>query len=283
MGQFVTVIESDSKVTGNSSDLRRFALGLEYDGTNYSGWQIQNHASSIQQRLNEAVSTVANEPVACTAAGRTDAGVHATGQAVHFDAHAERQPYAWVLGINSNLPDDINVLWVKEVPSDFHARYSATGRTYRYVILNRKVRSALLRHRAWWVPQPLDVDLMATAAAHLIGKPDFSSFRAASCQSKSPVREIRRLDTERLDEQIIIECEANAFLQHMVRNIVGSLVEVGRGNEAPDWLRRLLQARDRRLAGMKAPPEGLFLTGVKYSSERARQDLSPQGGSDFFG
>jgi len=251
----------------NISEFNRIALGLEYDGTNYNGWQIQDHAPSIQGSLNSSISKVADETVSCVGAGRTDAGVHASGQVIHFDTRAEREPRSWLLGINSDLETDINVLWARAVGSDFHARYSAIGRTYRYVILNRPVRSALARARAWWVYQEIDVTAMAVAARNLLGKHDFSSFRASGCQSKTPVREIRRFDVSRVGDWIVVECEANAFLHHMVRNIVGTLVAIGRGDAQPEWICTLLQVRDRRAAGITAPPMGLTLTQVEYPQE----------------
>jgi tRNA pseudouridine38-40 synthase len=247
--------------------LRRLAIGIEYDGTNYNGWQSQSHAPSIQSSLNVALSSVADEPVACIGAGRTDSGVHASGQIAHFDTLAERTQRSWLLGINSNLADDINVVWVKPVAEEFHARYSALSRSYRYVILNRPVRSALSRLGAWWVRQPLDIESMRIAAQYLLGRHDFSSFRASGCQAKTPVRELRRLDIEVSGEWVRVECEANAFLHHMVRNLMGSLVRVGRGVESPEWMRTLLASRDRRLADITAPAAGLVLTHVGYPPE----------------
>ena len=243
---------------------RRVAIGLEYDGTHYKGWQIQSHAPSIQETLNRAVSRVADEPVDCVGAGRTDTGVHAEAQVAHFDTAAGRPPRSWVLGINSNLPDDINVLWATEVSHDFHARYSATDRTYRYRILNRPVRSALERHRAWWVRQPLDESAMAAGAAHFVGEHDFSAFRAAGCQSKTPMRKVRRLDVQRDASLVTVTIAANAFLHHMVRNIVGTLVRIGKGEADPQWVVDLLAGRDRKLAGMTAPAAGLTLVSVHY-------------------
>jgi tRNA pseudouridine38-40 synthase len=247
--------------------VRRLVLGLEYDGTNYNGWQVQSHAPSIQASLNKALSAVADEKVACVGAGRTDTGVHASCQVVHFDTTAHRETRSWLLGINSNLADDLNALWVREVAADFHARFSARARIYRYEILNRPVRSGLERHRAWWVRRPLDVEAMREAARHLIGKHDFSSFRASACQSSSPVRDIRRLDIRADGARITLECEANAFLHHMVRNIVGSLAKVGHGEAEPGWIESLLGKRDRRLADITAPPSGLYLTRIEYPPE----------------
>ncbi len=243
---------------------RRVAVGLEYDGTAYNGWQIQPHAPSVQAVLNAAVAAVAAEPVDCVGAGRTDTGVHAEGQVVHFDTGSARTPRQWVLGINSNLPDDVNVLWAVAVAQDFHARYGATERGYRYRILNRPVRSALERHRAWWVRQPLDMGVMVTAAADLVGKHDFSAFRAAACQANSPLRDVRRVDVSRQGEIVTVHIAANAFLHHMVRNIVGTLVRIGIGEAAPDWVAALLAGRDRKLAGITAPAAGLSLISVHY-------------------
>lgn len=242
----------------------RFAIGVEYDGSAYNGWQIQPHAPSIQQSLNEALSAVADAPLECTGAGRTDTGVHATGQVAHFETSAKRSLRSWLLGINSNLPADISVLWIAPVEGDFHARFSAISRAYRYVILNRPVRSALERDRCWWVRQPLRHERMQAAAAYLLGENDFSSFRAAACQSHSAVRTISQLDVERDGDHIVVECAANAFLHHMVRNIMGSLVRVGRGDEEAGWVKQVLDSRDRKLSGMTAPAAGLTLTSVGY-------------------
>ncbi len=242
----------------------RLALGIEYDGTGYCGWQTQPDAPNIQDTLNAALSVVACESISSIAAGRTDSGVHASGQVAHFDTTADRPSQAWTFGVNSNLPDDICVLWARSVSEDFHARYSATARAYRYVILNRSLRSALWRHRCWWVRQSLDVDAMRRAASYLLGTHDFSAFRAAACQAKSPVRTIRSLSVIQTRQTITVKCEANAFLHHMVRNIVGSLVHVGRGEEPAAWIRDVLAARDRRVSGMTAPAQGLELIGVRY-------------------
>ena len=243
---------------------RRLAMGVEYDGTLYHGWQYQPHAPSIQECLNAAISVVADAPTTCIGSGRTDTGVHAAGQVVHFETRAERSLRSWQLGINSNLPDDINIIWIKEVDAQFHARYSAVKRTYRYTILNRPVRSALARHRAWWLRQPLDESAMAGSVECLLGLHDFSSFRAAGCQSHSPLRDMKRIDVRRKRDWIFVDCQANAFLHHMVRNIVGSLVEIGRGERPVDWMQTLLAARDRKLAGITAPAMGLVLPRIDY-------------------
>jgi tRNA pseudouridine38-40 synthase len=243
---------------------QRFAIGLEYDGAAFNGWQIQPHAPSVQQALNEALSVVAAAPVVCTGAGRTDTGVHASGQVAHFDASSVRSLRSWLLGVNSNLPAEISVFWIAQVESDFHARFSALSRSYQYVIFNRPVRSALERTRAWWVYQTVDHERMCQAAACLLGEHDFSSFRASSCQAHSAVRTIQHLSVERKGDFIFIKCRANAFLHHMVRNLVGSLVRVGKGEESAGWIAEILAARDRRVSGITAPACGLTLTEVEY-------------------
>ena len=242
----------------------RFALGLEYDGTRFSGWQRQDHADSIQGVVEDALSRVANETVAVTAAGRTDAGVHALGQVAHFESGAARTLRSWMLGANSNLPREVSVTWVRQVAGDFHARYTAVARTYDYLILNQPARPALHRARAWWIHGELDVDAMRAAAPLLIGEHDFSAFRAAQCQARTPMRDLQLLEVRRSGPFIRFTCRANAFLHHMVRNIVGSLVAIGRGEEKPGWLRDVLDAKDRRAAGMTAEPGGLYLAEVHY-------------------
>lgn len=245
----------------------RLALGLEYDGSAYNGWQVQSHAPSVQGALNRALSAVADAPVSTLAAGRTDAGVHALGQVVHFDTPVVRGQKAWQLGANSQLPDDMAVLWVREVPAGFHARHSALSRSYRFVVLNRPVRPALERLRAWWVRLPLDADAMQEAARCLLGEHDFSAFRAAGCQASTPVRRLLSLEVRRQGERVVIDCRANGFLYHMVRNIAGSLVRVGLGETDPDWLGELLAGRDRKAAAPTAPAQGLYLAGVEYPEE----------------
>ncbi len=245
----------------------RLAIGIEYDGTPFCGWQRQDHAPSIQAAVERAITSVADEPVAVRAAGRTDAGVHAMGQVGHFDSSARRQPHAWVRGANSILPREISIRWIREVPDSFDARYSAQARTYHYVILNRAERSALYRDRAWWVAADLDLPAMQAAAAGLLGEHDFSAFRAAQCQARSPTRVLQHLELRRSGAFIVVECRANAFLHHMVRNLVGSLVRVGKGEESPQWLQAVLRGRDRRVAGMTAAAGGLYLTRVHYPAE----------------
>lgn len=242
----------------------RIALGLEYDGSAYAGWQSQPHAQCIQANLEQALSFVADQPVAVTAAGRTDAGVHAHMQVVHFDTTARRSGRAWTLGANTRLPADISALWAREVPAAFHARYSALSRSYRYLILNRTARPALDRLRAGWVRQPLDAQRMREAAGWLVGEHDFSSFRAAECQSSTPRRQVHSIDIDRRGDELSIEVTANAFLHHMVRNIVGVLISIGTGDREPIWARTVLEARDRRRGGITAPPQGLYLVGVRY-------------------
>lgn len=244
--------------------MSRIAVGIEYDGSAYAGWQSQPDTTTIQQAVERALSVIAAEPVNLTCAGRTDAGVHAWGQVAHFDTSATRAARSWVLGANSELPKDLSVSWAFPVPAHFHARYSASARTYRYVILNRDVRSALLARRATWIHQPLDVAAMAQAALALEGEHDFSAFRSSACQAKSPIRRLERLGVERRGDFVIIEATANAFLHHMVRNIAGLLITVGKGEERSQWALDVLNGRDRRLGAATAPAAGLYLLGVRY-------------------
>lgn len=245
----------------------RLAIGIEYDGSNYNGWQRQRVGTGVQEVLESAVSAVADEAVDIVCAGRTDTGVHATGQVGHFDTRAERSDRGWLLGVNSALPDDINLRWVRPVSDDFHARFSATGRRYTYRILNRLVRSSLQRQRCWWVYAELDVEAMQEAAQLLLGEHDFSAFRAAGCQARSPVRELTSIGVRREGDWIILDVSANAFLQHMVRNITGTLVSVGSGQQTTGWVRDVLESRDRKMGGITAPPQGLTLTAVEYPDE----------------
>ncbi|MCH9698945.1 MAG: tRNA pseudouridine(38-40) synthase TruA [Gammaproteobacteria bacterium] len=245
----------------------RIALGIEYDGTAYHGWQFQEHCISIQACVDAAISRVANHPVRSTCAGRTDAGVHALQQVVHFDTEAKRTEYAWIMGINSALPDDIRIIWAVSVPASFHARNSAIARSYRYCILNRRVKPALDRHRLCWFYKPLDETLMQSGTQYLIGEHDFTSFRSAGCQSNSPFRRIYTIDVSRKDDCIWVSIIGNAFLHHMVRNIIGVLLEVGSGQHEPQWVDQVLKARDRKAAGITASSSGLYFSGVYYPNE----------------
>jgi tRNA pseudouridine38-40 synthase len=246
--------------------MTRIALGIEYDGSAYSGWQSQSHARSVQGELESALSRVADHPVAITAAGRTDAGVHALAQVVHFDTAAARPLQAWVLGANAETADDVSVLWAQPVAGDFHARYSALSRSYVYRVLNRPMRPALDRGRVCWRRRLLDAGRMHDAAQALVGEHDFTSFRAAQCQSSTPVRRLFEVSVVRNGEFIDIRVRANAFLHHMVRNIAGTLLAVGSGDRAPGWVGEVLAARDRTQAGVTAPPQGLYFAGVEYPS-----------------
>ncbi|HEX4299580.1 MAG TPA: tRNA pseudouridine(38-40) synthase TruA [Gammaproteobacteria bacterium] len=250
--------------------MTRYALGIEYDGSAFMGWQRQPHPGrTVQAAVEEALAKVADHPVDVVCAGRTDTGVHASGQVIHFDTEARRDLRGWLLGTNSNLPPDVAAGWIKDMPEDFHARFKATARQYRYLILNRGTRPALTRSELTWVYRPLEVEPMQAAAGNLIGKHDFSAFRSVDCQAKQPVRTLRRLDVRREAERIIVDVVADGFLHHMVRNIVGVLLEVGQGRRAPAWSREVLEGRDRALGGVTAPAYGLTLVAVEYPAEFA--------------
>lgn len=242
----------------------RLALGIEYDGSAFAGWQFQSHARTVQGELQDALSRVADHPLELTAAGRTDAGVHALEMVAHFDTTAVRPLHAWVMGANANCTSEVTVLWAHPVADDFHARHRAQARRYVYRILNRPQRPALERQRACHVRQELDADAMHEAAQSLVGHRDFSAFRAAECQSPTPVRNLTHVAVERGGEVIEVALRANAFLHHMVRNIVGSLILVGRGERPVGWMREVLEGGDRRLAGPTAPPQGLYFAGAEY-------------------
>jgi tRNA pseudouridine38-40 synthase len=245
----------------------RTALGLEYDGSGFLGWQTQPGGGTVQDVLEAALGAIAGTPVATVCAGRTDRGVHATAQVVHFDAPVERPASAWVNGVNALLPDSVAVLWAKPLSQEFHARYSARSRTYRYVLVNHPVRPALAARHAGWFHAPLDVASMRAAALWLVGEHDFSAFRSSDCQAKSPVRTLHSLTVERRGATIAIKLRANGFLHHMVRNIVGALVYVGNGKRAPEWLREVRESRDRARCAPTFAPEGLYLTGIEYAAE----------------
>jgi len=242
----------------------RLALGVEYNGASFSGWQSQIGVATVQDAVQHALSYVADEPIHVVAAGRTDAGVHALCQVIHFDTTRDRRPDAFVRGANSHLSRDVSVLWARCVADDFHARFSALGRTYRYVILNRRVRPGLWASRVSFDYRPLDIGCMQEAALALLGRHDFTSFRASQCQAKSPVRTLRRLSIERSGPFVIMTVEADAFLHHMVRNIAGVLTAIGAGVRPTSWALQVLEARDRGLGGLTATPDGLYFQAVRY-------------------
>jgi tRNA pseudouridine38-40 synthase len=245
----------------------KIALGIEYDGSRFLGWQTQPGGGTVQDALESALGAIADAHVQTTCAGRTDRGVHACEQVVHFETMAERPDSAWTRGVNALLPESVAVLWSSPVAEDFHARYSAISRTYRYVLHNRRVRPALAARRAGWFHQPLAVEAMREAAAYLVGEHDFTSFRASECQAKNPVRTVETIEIQARGERIDFVIRANAFLQHMVRNIVGTLVYVGAGRQPPHWLREVLAARDRAKAAPTFAPEGLYLESIRYSPQ----------------
>lgn len=257
----------------------RLALGLAYEGTAAPGWQTQPSGEAIQDLVEPALAAVAGHPVATVCAGRTDAGVHALAQVVHLDTEARRPLGAWVRGVNARLPGRVAVQWVREVPADFHARFHARARSYRYLIHCAPVRHPLWRDRAGWVFRQLDVDAMRASAAALLGEHDFSSFRSSQCQAATPVRTMTRLDVERRGAFVELSFTANAFLHHMVRNIVGALVHVGIGRQPVSWVPELLAARRRALGAPTFSPAGLYLAGVDYDPALGL----PSGGPDPLG
>lgn len=242
----------------------RIALGVEYDGTPFAGWQSQPDGNTVQDVLERALGVVAGTAVRIVCAGRTDAGVHASAQVVHFDTNVHRPTTAWVRGVNSHLPPAVAVRWAQPMSEEFHARFSARARSYRYLLINRPVRPAILYGRVGWHHSPLDIDAMAAATALLVGEHDFSSFRAASCQAKSAIKIVHNATIVRNRDLIVFDITANAFLHHMVRNLLGALVEVGKGRHAPEWLAELLAIRDRSRAAATFDAAGLYLVGVDY-------------------
>lgn len=242
----------------------RLALGIEYDGTDILGWQRLSHGPSVQAAVEKALSFVADHPVDVTCAGRTDSGVHAHCQVVHFDTTAERSPRAWALGACSNLPREVAVLWAQPVADDFHARFDARARRYRYSILNRPIRAALEARFVTWERQPLNAEAMHEAAQALLGEHDFTAFRAISCQARHARRNVQAISVRREGERVVVEVQANAFLHHMVRNIVGSLLPIGRGEMPVAWMAELLAGRNREVAGPTAQPTGLAFIGPRY-------------------
>ena len=251
-------------MASRSGEPRRVAAIVEYDGTDFSGWQSQAHSVSLQDAVQDAVGFVAAHPVVTICAGRTDAGVHATGQVIHFDTVAVRTPRAWVLGVNTKLPPAIALQWAGEVAAGFHARHAAIRRIYRYIILNRSARSALQRTRTAWIHRSLDAGAMHSAAQVLVGEHDFSAFRSIECQSKTPVRKVVRIEVQRTGDTVWVEIEANAYLHHMVRNIVGTLLDVQREPDPKAAMARILAGGKRREAGVTAPAAGLYLWRVEY-------------------
>ncbi|MEH6637920.1 MAG: tRNA pseudouridine(38-40) synthase TruA [Porticoccaceae bacterium] len=263
------------------SGVSRVAAMVQYDGSAFCGWQRQSHSPSVQQPVEAALSSVANEPITVVCAGRTDTGVHATNQVIHFDTCAQRTARNWVRGANANLPDGVRLHWAQVVPDQFHARFSAVARTYRYLILNTPQSPAIMRDYLSWERVPLDVEAMSRGARAFIGDQDFSSVRGANCQAPSPWREIQHIGFFRNGQVITMEITANAFLLHMVRNIAGVLMTVGRGEQEPSWVAELLSLRDRRCAGITAPPGGLYLVSVLYPEQLGIPQLPP--GPDILG
>lgn len=266
---FLNLLDETGYDTG--LELKRIVLGIQYDGAPWHGWQTQADGNAVQDRLEAALKKFARSDIATTCAGRTDAGVHALEQVVHFDTEIDRAAFSWVRGVNAFLPPSIAVRWACEVKhgslGDFHARFSATARTYHYVLYNHPVRSPLLLGKAGWVFRPLALEPMQTAARHLCGVHDFSAFRSAECQAKSPVRTMHDIHIERRGDLIVFTLRANAFLHHMVRNIVGSLVFTGNGMQPPEWMNELLEGRNRRHAAPTFMPDGLYLAKIDYDDK----------------
>jgi len=254
----------------------RIAMGVEYDGSGFHGFQLQNEARTIQEWLEQAIGKVADHAVRVHCAGRTDAGVHAIEQVIHFDTGALRSERSWTLGTNANLSPDINVLWARSVGPQFHARFRATARHYVYLILSRPTRPSLMRNRATWVHRDLDLDAMRRAAMDLVGTHDFSSFRALGCQAKSPVRSVSYLDIERHGQALILRIGADGFLHHMVRNIAGALMAVGCGDRPVSWMSELLQIRNRARGSVTAPPQGLYFLRADYPAQFDLPQSAPQ-------
>ncbi len=252
----------------------RIVLGLEYCGLGFCGWQSQLQGCGVQDALETALSIIAGVKIGVIAAGRTDTGVHAALQVVHFDTVVDRPLTAWVRGVNSHLPPGVAVLWAREVSTDFHARFAANQRGYRYVLLNHAVRPGLNHGLIGWYHRPLDVDAMNQAAALLMGQHDFSAFRAAACQAKSPIKDLRRLQIERRGDYLLCDFLADGFLHHMVRNLMGCMIQVGAGSQAPEWAQEILQSRNRSLAAPTFDAAGLYLTHIRYPAHFALPESS---------
>jgi tRNA pseudouridine38-40 synthase len=256
---------SDTSITGNRIASNRIVLGVEYNGSLFCGYQLQSQGTrTVQGELEKALSTVADAPIRITCAGRTDTGVHATGQVVHFDAPVQRPLKAWMLGSNTNLPPDVAVHWVRQVSDDFSARFSAVSRSYRYILFNRRVRSAVFAQNIAWSYASFDEHAMNTAAQYLLGEQDFSAFRSSRCQASHANRSMQAISIKRTGDYLILDIKANAFLHHMVRNIMGTLMVIGRGEKPVEWMLELLRGKDRKCAGMTASPAGLYLVNVEY-------------------
>jgi tRNA pseudouridine38-40 synthase len=264
-------------------ELKRMALGISYDGRSWQGWQKQTHGQTIQDTVERALHAFVGKPVDTVCAGRTDSGVHGLNQVIHLDTFITRSPESWVRGTNAHLPDSISVQWAQAVPSEFHARFSATARAYTYVILNTRVRHPMWQGRAGWVFQPLNVETMQQSADCLIGEHDFSSFRSSQCQAKSPVRTLHELVITQHGARIVVQFRANAFLHHMVRNMMGALVQVGQGREPVDYVKRVLEARDRTQGAPTFAPDGLYLTNVSYPGYALPVVTASSVGLDFLG
>ena len=256
--------------------MKRIALGIEYDGSSWRGWQTQPDGQTVQDRLQEAIAAFTQTNITAACAGRTDAGVHAVEQVVHLDTELDRPSISWVRGVNSFLPHSIAVRWACEVPKEFHARASATARCYQYVLYNHPVRSPLLRGRVGWIFRPLNLEAMQEAARYLLGEHDFSAFRAAECQAFTPIKTMHDIRIERRGRLIVFTLQANAFLHHMVRNIVGSLVYVGKGDYPPMWMDRILKGKNRKDAAPTFMPDGLYLSKVIYDKKWGLPQSDPE-------
>lgn len=251
----------------------KYVAGIQYVGSAYSGWQTQQHVLTVQQVVEEALSNIANEQVAVHCAGRTDTGVHAFEQVIHFESSAIRSDYAWRMGCNSKLPDDVRIMWCHQINDDFHARFSAIARQYRYVIYNAQAEGSLLKGRVNWLPYELNEKYMNKSAQSLLGENDFTSFRASGCQSTSPNRNVHQISVTRVKDFVFVDIEANAFLHHMVRNIVGSLIDVGRSRKPVDWMSDLLALRNRNSAGMTAAANGLYFVKAIYPEQYSLKQM----------
>ncbi|QLG87718.1 tRNA pseudouridine(38-40) synthase TruA [Chitinibacter bivalviorum] len=250
-------------------EVKRYALAVEYDGHAFNGWQIQPDVATVQGEMERAVGRMAGHSLRVHAAGRTDAGVHATRQIVHFDTAANRPITAWVRGVNSFLPDGVSVLWAKQVPSDFHSRFVATARHYRYLLLQHPIRPSLWAGKVGWIHNQLDLNAIKFASQYLLGEHDFSSFRAAECQALSPVKKMLKIEIGQQGDLIYFDFSATAFLHHMVRNMMGALLHIGKGNESAEWMAWLIEQRNRSVAPPTFMPDGLYLTGVSYPEQYA--------------